>query len=267
MNNIEVFNSPQFGEIRTAGTGEKPLFCLADVCKALDIKNVSDCKSRLNVKGVVITDTPTPGGVQQMSFIDEGNLYKCIFQSRKADAEKFQYWVTDEVLPSIRKNGGYVVAKQDETPEELMSRALLIAQETLKRREERIKALQDDNAAKDKTIAEQKPKALFADAVSCSDRDILVGELAKILKQNGIETGQNRLFKWLRGNGFLCNANGERMNMPTQKAMELGLFRIKKTVVNQPNGAAIVKNTPKVTPKGQIHFVNHFLGKEAGDGL
>ena len=139
MDEIQIFSNPVFGEIRVAGTADKPMFCLTDVCKSLDIKNVSDCKSRLNQRGVVITDTiDALGRKQPTTFINEGNLYKCIFQSRKSDAVQFQDWVTDEVLPAIRKTGGYMVAKQDDTPETIMARAILIAQDTMKRQEKEL---------------------------------------------------------------------------------------------------------------------------------
>jgi prophage antirepressor-like protein len=128
---VQVFKSSQFGEIRTACTSEQPLFCLSDVCKSLQLNNVSECRRRLNEKGVITTDTLTAGGLQSMIFIDEPNLYKCIFQSRKKEAQMFQDWVTSEVLPAIRKSGGYLAAQADETPETIMARALIVAQETL----------------------------------------------------------------------------------------------------------------------------------------
>lgn len=205
---IKIFENAQFGQIRTSisASGE-PLFCLADVTKALYLNGgARNVKSRLNQKGVVSVNTPTNGGIQQLNFITEPNLYKCIFQSRKKEAEQFQDWVCGEILPSIRKNGGYMVAKVDETPE----------------------------------------------------HSILVGELARIIKQNGVEIGQNRLFVWLREKGYLCK-KGEMYNQPTQKALQLGLFEIKKTVIQKPNGDSLVTTTTKVTGKGQIYFVNKFL--------
>lgn len=141
---IKIFSSERFGDVRTAGTSEEPLFCLADVCRVLEIKNVSDCKSRLNAKGIVLTDTPTNGGVQQLVYISEQNLYKVIMRSDKPQAEPFQDWVCGEVLPSIRKTGGYIHTKESDTDDDIMARALLIAQETLKRRDERIKALETE---------------------------------------------------------------------------------------------------------------------------
>jgi prophage antirepressor-like protein len=163
-NNIQIFNNPNFGEIRVDEVNNEPVFCLADVCKALDIKNVSDCKSRLNKKGVVITDTLTNGGVQQMTFVNESNLYKCIFQSRRPDAEKFQEWVFDEVLPSIRKHGAYLsneaIEKTLTDPDYLIKLANTLKEERLKRIEAESRA-----AVLQITNDEMKPKAEFADAV------------------------------------------------------------------------------------------------------
>lgn len=247
---IQVFDSPQFGAIRTI-QGDSPLFCLVDVCKALDL-NPSKVSQRLD-KGVLSKyPLATEGGEQLMNFVNEEGLYDCIFDSRKPEAKTFRKWVTSEVLPSIRKTGGYISTKAEDTPEEIMARALVVAQETIARREERIKALQDK-------IDEDAPKVLFANAVDVSKDSILIGELARILKQNGVEIGQNRLFEWLRKNGYLCKC-GEQRNQPTQKALNAGLFEIKKNVVMRPDGSSMVTTTTKTTYKGQQYFVNKFVG-------
>lgn len=207
-----------------------------------------------------------------LNFISEPNFYKCIFQSRKKEAEAFQDWVCGEVLPSIRKNGGYMVAKKDETPEEIMARALMVAKATIDRQKAQVieaekKAAQLDAVNKgltrqveglERSNAHLRPGATFAKAVETSEHSILVGELARIIKQNGVEIGQNRLFSWLRDNGYLCK-KGEMYNQPTQKALGMGLFEIKKTVITKPNGNSLVTTTTKVTGKGQIYFVNKFL--------
>lgn len=270
---VTIFENAQFGQIRTSiGANGEPLFCLVDVCRALDLSNPRDVKKRLSQKGVCITDTPTNGGIQQLNFITEPNLYKCIFQSRKKEAEQFQDWVCNEVLPSIRKSGGYMLTRQDETPEQIMARALMLAKDTIDRQqaelakiESKALLLESQNAvlaktseAKDRTIDFLRPGATFAKAVETSEHSILVGELAKIIKQNGVEIGQNRLFNWLRDNGYLCK-KGELYNQPTQKALQMGLFEIKKTVITKPNGNSLVTTTTKVTGKGQIYFVNKFL--------
>ena len=271
---IKIFDNAQFGQIRTSMTEQgEPLFCLADVCKALDLNGgARNVKSRLSAKGVVSINTPTNGGNQQINFITEPNLYKCIFQSRKKEAEAFQDWVCSDVLPSIRKNGGYMVARAEETPEEIMARALVVAKATIEKQQGAILAAQKKAALLDATnqgLTKQVeglerakqyllPGATFANAVKTSEHSILVGELARIIKQNGVEIGQNRLFAWLRDNGYLCK-KGEMYNQPTQKAMGMGLFEIKKTVITKPNGDSLVTTTTKVTGKGQVYFVNKFL--------
>ena len=279
MKAIKTFENAQFGQIRTsvAGSGE-PLFCLADVCKILDLQT-NKVKARLSPKGWCIIPSPTNGGVQQLNFITEPNLYKCIFQSRKKEAEQFQDWVCGEVLPSIRKSGGYMIARVDETPEQIMARALIVAQETISRQKAAVAAAEKratllEATTKQMTVQingletqnkELLPGATFAKAVETSEHSILIGELARIIKQNGVEIGQNRLFQWLRENGFLCK-KGEWYNQPTQRAMEMGLFEIKKTVITKPSGDSLVTTTTKVTGKGQIYFVNRFLYEKSKQG-
>lgn len=285
MKAIKTFENAQFGQIRTsvAENGE-PLFCLADVCRVLDLSNPRDVKRRLNQRGVCTNDTPTYNQhgalvIQQLNFITEPNLYKCIFQSRKKEAEQFQDWVCGEVLPSIRKSGGYMVARVDETPDEIMARALIVAQETISRQKAAVAAAEKratllEATTKQMTVQingletknkELLPGATFAKAVETSEHSILIGELARIIKQNGVEIGQNRLFQWLRENGFLCK-KGEWYNQPTQRAMEMGLFEIKKTVITKPSGDSLVTTTTKVTGKGQIYFVNRFLYEKSKQG-
>ena len=285
MKAIKIFENAQFGQIRTsvAESGE-PLFCLADVCRVLDLSNPRDVKRRLNQRGVCTTDTPTYNQhgalvMQQLNFINEPNLYKCIFQSRKKEAEQFQDWVCGEVLPSIRKSGGYMVARVDETPEQIMARALIVAQETISRQKAAVAAAEKratvlEATTKQMTVQingletknkELLPGATFAKAVETSEHSILIGELARIIKQNGVQIGQNRLFQWLRENGFLCK-KGEWYNQPTQRAMEMGLFEIKKTVITKPSGDSLVTTTTKVTGKGQIYFVNRFLYEKSKQG-
>ena len=189
--------------------------------------------------------TEGTSGNPNKTIISEPGLYKLIMRSRKPEAKDFQRWVTHEVLLSIRRHGGYI--PQGESPEETMARAILIAQSTI--------------SAQKKQIDRQMPKVLFANAVETSNIDILVGELAKILKGNGIEIGQTRLFQWLRDNGYLMKS-GSSKNMPTQRSMELGLFRIKETTVVHSDGRVTINKTPKVTGKGQTYFVNKFLGEK-----
>lgn len=180
----------------------------------------------------------------ETNFINESGLYTLIIRSRKPEAKKFRKWVTNEVLPSIRKNGGYIVGQETLSDEELIQRALLVATNKLKERE--------------KQLEEQKPKVLFANSVETSETSILVGDLAKLIKQNGHDIGQNRLFNWLRDNGYLIKS-GERKNMPTQMAMDKKLFEVKERTVNNPDGSIRITKTTKVTGKGQVYFVNKFL--------
>ena len=274
MKAIKIFENAQFGQIRisVAENGE-PLFCLADVCRALGLEQSHRVKPRLQQNGVTtITVIDSMNREQKANFITEPNLYKCIFQSRKKEAEQFQDWVCGEVLPSIRKSGGYMVARVDETPEQIMARALIVAQETISRQKAAVAAAEKratllEATTKQMTMQingletqnkELLPGATFAKAVETSEHSILIGELARIIKQNGVEIGQNRLFQWLRENGFLCK-KGEWYNQPTQRAMEMGLFEIKKTVITKPSGDSLVTTTTKVTGKGQIYFVNRFL--------
>nr|DAH28751.1 MAG TPA: KilAC domain protein [Caudoviricetes sp.] len=259
MNELQIFNNEEFGEIRTVVANNEPMFCLSDVCKALEISNVGNVKQRLSEKGIHTADTPTKGGMQKMTFISEANLYKTIFQSRKESAERFTDWVTSEVLPSIRKNGGYIAGQEALSDDELLSKALLVAHNKIAERDKIIEQ-------KQARIEQMKPKAIFADAVATSRTSILIGDLAKLICQNGYQIGQKRLFEWLRNNGYLCKRKGTQWNMPTQKSMELGLFEVKESVHVNSNGCNIVTRTPKATGKAQIYFVNKFLGREIENG-
>lgn len=243
MNEIQVFENDRFGQVRAAhGENGEPMFVAKDVCAALEIKNSRDALARLDddEKGVVLTDTP--GGEQQMQAVNEAGLYVLVLSSRKPEARAFKRWVTHEVLPALRRDGGYMVAR-DETPEQTMARAVLLAQATIDRQKSR--------------IAELEPKALFADAVAASDGTCLVGELAKMMRQNGVDVGQNRLFAMLREDGYLGNV-GQNRNVPTQRAMDLGLFRIKETAVTHSDGHVTLSRTPKVTGKGQRYFLERY---------
>lgn len=258
MANITIFNNDLFGSVRVTVENNQPLFCLADVCRSIGIANARNVKERLDLEDVRLVDTLTEGGNQKLTYVTESGMYDVIIRSDSEQAKPFRKWITSEVLPSIRKTGGYIAAKAEDTPEEIMARALLVAQDTLRRREERIAMLQQENATQQEKIEQDAPKVLFAEAVSTSKTSILIGELAKVIKQNGVDMGQNRLFKWLRSNGYLCR-HGEHYNTPTQKAMEMGLFEIKEHSVLRPDGSVMVTRTTKVTGKGQVYFVNKFL--------
>ena len=258
MNNIQIFQNEQFGKVRIAmNESDEPLFCLADVAKALGYSRPADAVNQ-HCKGVVILPTPTNGGVQDIKYGKESEVYRLTMKSKLPDAEKFQDWVCDEVLPSIRKHGAYMTQK---TLEKALTSPDFLIQLATNLKEEKQKRIEAEQKAE---IAEQKiqkdaPKVLFADAVSTSQRSCLVAELAKILQQNGVNIGQNRLFSWMRENGYLCQ-KGDYYNQPTQKAMELGLFELKKTSITKPDGSVLVTTTTKVSGKGQIYFVGKFLG-------
>ena len=242
-NQVEVFEYN--GEV---------LFNPKDVAKCLDIKNVNDNIYRMNknqVRKLTNKDISKVGysDFRKLhntgeNFLTEAGVYKLIFKSHKEAAERFQDWVTDEVLPSIRKTGGYLGNTKELSEEEIMAKAFMIAQKTIENQK--------------KQLEEQKPKVIFADAVASSIGTILIRELAKILKQNGIDIGEKRLYKWLRDNGYLIKQKGADYNTPTQRAMDLKLFEVKETSVTHSNGSVIISKTTKVTGKGQIYFINKF---------
>lgn len=254
MNEIKIFQNEQFGQIRiVVNENNEPLFCLADVCNVLGLRQ-GDVRQRLE-EGVVSTQPlETSGGVQQANFVTEDGLYDAILDSRKPEAKKFRKWVTSEVLPSIRKHGAYMT---NETLEKALTSPDFLIQLAINLKEEKQKRIEAESK-----IQQDAPKVLFADAVSTSQRSCLIAELAKILQQNGVNIGQNRLFSWMRDNGYLCQ-KGDYYNQPTQKSMKLGLFELKKTSITKPDGSVLVTTTTKVTGKGQIYFVNKFLGKDA----
>lgn len=250
MNELQIFNSPEFGQIRTIVENSKVLFCGSDVAKALGYSNTRDALIR-HCKGVVKRDTPTKSGIQQMSFISEGDIYRLAAKSELPGADKFESWIFDDVLPSIRKTGGYIPT-EGMSDSEIMARALFIAQRSIEEKNMQI-------SQQTQKIEADAPKVLFADSVTASHTSILIFDLAKLLRQNGVQIGGNRLFDWMRGNGYLIKRKGSDYNMPTQKSMELGLFEVKETSITHSDGHVSVNKTPKVTGKGQIYFINKFL--------
>lgn len=251
MKELQIFKNEEFGEIRTATINHEPLFCLSDVCKALQLKQPSKVKERLSQKGVHTIPTLTNGGTQKLLYVNESNLYKTIFQSRKDSAERFTEWVTSEVLPSIRKTGGYIAGQESMSDIELLSKAVLVAQKQIEERNQKIQ--------------EMTPKALFADAVSASNTSILIGDLAKLICQNGVKIGQKRLFEWLRENGYLIKQKGASWNMPTQRSVEMGLFEVKETTITHADGHISINKTVKATGKAQVYFVNKFLNEKKSE--
>lgn len=254
MNNLQIFNSPEFGQVRTIQQNGEPWFVGKDVAEILGYKDTSDAmKKHVDIEDKLTRRFADSGQNREMYIINESGLYSLILSSKMPKAKEFKRWVTSEVIPAIRKHGGYIAGSENMTDAEIMAKAVLVAQSTIQQRDQRIKELESD-------VAAAKPKVLFADAVSASDSTILIGDLAKILKQNGYNTGQKRLFQWLRDNGYLIKRQGADYNSPTQRSMELGLFRVKETPIIHADGHVTVNKTVKVTPKAQIYFANKFLG-------
>lgn len=265
MNNLQIFNSPDFGQIRTIQKNGEPWFVGKDLASVLQYRDTSDAlKKHVDKEDKVLLkagETPTLKSSNfGMYIINESGLYSLILSSKMPKAKEFKRWVTSEVIPAIRKTGGYIAGSENMTDAEIMAKAVLVAQSTIRQRDQRIKELESD-------VAAAKPKVLFADAVSASDSTILIGDLAKILKQNGYNTGQKRLFQWLRDNGYLIKRQGADYNSPTQRSMELGLFRVKETPIIHADGHVTVNKTVKVTPKAQIYFANKFLGGKCSEGF
>lgn len=241
---VQVFSSEQFGSLRTYEENGQILFCGKDVAKALGYKNPNKAigdHCRGITKRYPIQDSL--GRTQEAVFISEPDLYRLITHSKLPTAERFERWVFEEVLPAIRRTGGYMVVAKDETPEQIMARAVLVAQDTIERQK--------------RQIDELKPKALFADAVESSKSTCSVSYLAKILAQNGVKIGRNRLFSWLRENGYLGKTGKER-NVPLQRYVDQGLFIVSEVPVTHSNGEVVINFTTRVTGKGQRYFVELF---------
>lgn len=249
MNDIQIFNNPDFGEVRTLEENGAVLFCGSDVAKALGYAKPQNAIA-VHCKGALKRSTPTNGGIQELTFIPEPDLYRLVFSSKLPTAEKFTDWVTAEVLPTIRRHGMYATP---DTVEKMLADPDTAIKLLTTLKEERAARLALEAQAR-----ADKPKVLFADAVSASHTSILVGDLAKLLRQNGVNIGQNRLFRFLREKGYLCS-QGERYNLPTQRSMDRGWFQVKETTINQPDGSIRVTRTVKVTGKGQQYFINLFL--------
>lgn len=257
MNDIQVFNNEQFGSIRTAGTAQEPIFCAADICRALGYTNGPKAiKDHCDEGDITKRYTPTSSGVQNMTFVTESGLYSLIFGSKLESAKQFKKWVTSDVLPSIRKHGMYATEATVESMLNDPENAILMLQAYQKERKERMAAQQQVEKLEAQAI-EDKPKIIYADAVKGSTSSCLIGELAKMIAQNGYPIGEKRLFQWLRDHHYLC-AYGERFNQPYQQYIEQGLFTMKQNVFSV-DGEMRTRNTTKVTGKGQIYFINKFI--------
>lgn len=251
---IQIFKNEQFGQIRVVERDGEPWFVAVDICGALDIANSRDALTRIDEdeKGVALTDTL--GGAQEVAVVNEPGLYSLVLGSRKSEARAFKRWITHDVIPAIRKTGMYA------TP--VTVEAMLANPDTMIQVLQAFKDEREQRLALETRVVADAPKVAFADAVETSTDSCLVGQLAKIIRQNGYEIGANRLFEYLRKEGYLCRAGSNR-NMPTQRSMEAGWFEVKESVLENPDGSIRVVRTPKVTGKGQIYFVNKFLRPEA----
>lgn len=251
MNELKIWESPEFGELRIVDMNGEPWMVGKDVAQALGYAKPENAIAN-HVDEEDKTSTLIQGSgsnyKSKTTLINESGLYSLVLSSKLPGAKRFRRWVTGEVLPSIRKDGGYIKTAPGMTDADIMAKAILLAQKTIEGQKAQ--------------IAEMTPKALFADAVSASSTSILVGDLAKLIRQNGMDIGQNRLFDWLRNNGYLIRAKGMSWNMPTQRSMDLGLFEVKETSITHADGHISVNKTVKVTGKGQIYFVNKLIPKK-----
>lgn len=246
MNQLQVFTNQQFGQIRVVAQDGEPWFVGKDVADVLGYKNPRKAMiDHVDEEDKGVTKCDTLGGKQNTVTINESGLYSLILSSKLPTAKKFKHWVTSDVIPSIRKSGGYIAQQETMSDAELMAKALLVAQRQIEDRE--------------RLIEEMKPAKIFADAVCASEQTILVGDLAKLIKQNGVDIGQKRLFEWLRLNGYLIKRKGSDWNMPTQRSMDMGLFEIKETAITHSDGHVTISKTVKVTGRGQRYFINKFL--------
>ena len=258
---LQLFSSDRFGKLRATQIDCEVWFAATDVAKALGYRDANQITRALDddekrwSEGTLSECTHSHLGIR---LINESGLYRVLMRSQRPEAIPFQRWLAHEVVPEIRRNGGYIATSPEDSDADIMARALLSAQKTIDRKNELI-------ALHEATIEDMKPKALFADAVADSDGTCLIGELAKMMCQNGLEIGQNRLFKLLQRDGYL-GKSGSNRNVPTQRSMDMKLFRIKETAVTHSDGRVTINRTPKVTGKGQAYFIGRYCGTVA-DGL
>lgn len=253
MNEIKLFNNPEFGEVRAVSINSEPWFVGKDVALVLGYTDTNQAiRKHVDNEDKLTRCFDGSGQTREMTIINESGLYSLILSSKLPGAKQFKHWVTSEVLPSLRKYGGYIAGQEEMSDTELIAKALLVADRKIKEKDQQIRQLTDK-------AEEMRPKALFADSVTAAGSSILIRELAKLLHQNGVYMGEKRLFAWMRDNGYLIKRKGADYNMPTQKSMELKLFQIKETVINHSDGHTSVNKTVKVTGKGQFYFINKFL--------
>ena len=251
MNKISTFNNPEFGAVRTTTINDEPYFIGKDVAVVLGYSNPRKAIiDHVDEDDKGVTKCDTLGGTQEMTVINESGLYSLILSSKLPTAKKFKRWITHDVIPAIRKTGGYV----NDTAQFVD----YYFGQLEPNQKQALTMMFDESKRMSNQLKEQAPKVLFANAVETAHTSILVGDLAKIIKQNGTDIGQKRLFDWMRRNGYLIK-DGQSKNMPTQRAMDMGLFEVKESTINNPDGSVRITKTTKVTGKGQTYFVNKFL--------
>lgn len=252
MKELQIFENKEFGTVRTVQINDEPYFVGKDVADILGYSNARKAiGDHVDEEDKGVTKCDTLGGAQELTIINESGLYSLILSSKLPSAKRFKRWVTNEILPSIRKTGGYV-SNEDMFINTYLQFADEQTKLLFKSTLETVKSLNEK-------IETDKPKVLFAEAVTTAKTDILIGELAKIIRQNGYEIGEKRLFKWLRENNYLISRQGTDYNAPTQKSIEMGLFRVKETAITHSDGHVTISKTTKVTGKGQSYFINKFL--------
>lgn len=254
MNGLQIFNNSEFGKIRTVTINNEPWFIGKDIEEILGYKNISrDINRHVDKDDILNYQDGSLKTNRGVTVINESGLYSLILSSKLPTAKKFKHWVTSEVLPTIRKTGGYI-----SNDDAFISTYLPFADDQTKMLFK--STLQTVRQLNDKIEAD-RPKVLFADAVTASKTDILIGELAKIIRQNGCDIGEKRLFKWLREHGYLISRKGTDYNAPTQRSVDMGLFRVKETAITHSDGHTTISKTTKVTGKGQSYFINKFLAQ------
>lgn len=252
MSNLQIFNNEEFGTIRTLVINNETWFVGKDIADVLEYTNTAKAiRDHIDDEDKLTERIVLSGQNREVIFINESGLYSLILSSKMSNAKRFKHWVTSEVLPSIRKNGAYMT---EQTIEKALTSPDFLIQLATQLKEE-----QEARKQAEQIIEQQKSKVVFADAVSASSSSILIGDLAKLICQNGVDIGQKRLFQWLRENGYLIKRKGSDWNMPTQRAVKMGLFEIKESSRLDANGCNVTTKTTKATGKGQVYFINKFL--------
>lgn len=250
MNDVTIFRKDEFGAVRAVTLEGEPWFVAADVCRALGLGNSSDVIKRLDEDERTLVSIEGASNGLPVNAVNEPGLYALILGSRKPEAKAFKRWITHEVIPSIRKTGGYIAGQETMDDDQLLANALMVAQRKIAERNKQLKAANTK-------IQADAPKVLFAETVEKAEGDILVRQLAKLMVQRGYDTGEKRLYDLLRRDGFVIKANAKDQNAPTQRSVDMGLMRsIERTVSSAEK--TFVSSTTVITPKGQIYFLNKY---------